>query len=399
MQSYKFFARDNYGKRINGKMEAHSPLEIVRKLEGTGYTVTRVEEKKHDRNLFEKKVSLKELAVLCRQLSTMVRTGVPIIEALNTIGGLVKDKTLKQMLPQISEDIADGSTLAGAFEKHNNHLPPIFVNMLRSAEVSGDLDHTLNVLAENFQNDHKVRSKVKSALAYPIVIIIFANAMIFGLITFALPTFIGMFEGTDTPLPLITQILIVINRFITNQGIILFITLIILTVIGVKWGTTESGRRAIDYSLMKLPLVGDLVTKTVVYRFSQSLRDLYESGISVDESLAMTSKIVNHSYFSKSIDRAREEIRKGADIASSLDKSGLFPPVLISMLRVGENTGDLNTLLTDVATYSQRELEQKIDLFISLIEPILIVSIGIVVGGVIVGILLPMYDGMLLINK
>lgn len=396
-QIYQFSARDNNGRLFKGDIEAYSEQDLIRKLENSGYIVTHIEEKQEHR-LFQKKIPNKELAFFCRQLSSMIRTGVPIIQAINLAETQVKNKKLKEVLGQVTNDLLNGENLSKSFQKHERFFPPLFINMLFASEESGELDHVLNLLADSFQTTHQVTGKVRAAFAYPIVIIIFANIVSLGLILYALPTFLTMFENKREELPIITKILLLIHNGLMNYGLILLILLFLLVLLGMKLLTNPNVRKWVDFQLIKTPLVGRLITDVMVYRFSQCIHDLYKSGISIDRSLDITAKIISNKYFSKEIRDISGEIRSGVELGNALEKRAIFPSILVSMVKVGEETGDLDLLLEDLSNYTKKELEMKVSQMTSLIEPLLLIVIGLMVGSIIIGILLPMYDGMSMIN-
>lgn len=397
-QIYQFHARDNSGRRLKGSIEAYSEVDLIRRLQNSGYTVTHIEEKQVN-SFYVKKIPNKEMAFFCRQLSSMTRTGIPIIQAIKMVETQIKNKKLKAILGLVITDLLNGENLSQAFKKHERYFPPLFVNMLFASEVSGELDHVLSLLADSFQRTHQVTAKVRGAFAYPTVIVIFANIVSLGLILFALPTFLSMFENSGAELPLITQILLFIHTALMNYGIYLLIIFGLCVAAGMKLLTNYKIKRWVDYQLLRVPIVGMLITEVMVYRFSQCLHDLYKSGISIDKSLEITAKIINNKHFSEEIHNICEEIRSGIEFGTALEKRGVFPSILVSMVKVGEETGDLDTLLEDLSTYTKNELDMKVNQMTSLIEPMLLIFIGLMVGSIIIGILLPMYDGMSMINK
>lgn len=397
-QIYHFHARDNSGRPLKGSIEAYSELDLIHKLQNSGYTVTHIEEKQ-DHQLFVRKIPNKEMAFLCRQLSSMIRTGVPIVQAIQMVEKQLKNKKLKAILNLVVKDLLNGEKLSKAFQKHERYFPSLFINMLYASEESGELDHVLTLLAESFQRTHQVSAKIRGAFAYPIVIIIFANIVSLGLILFALPTFLTMFENSNAELPLITKVLLFIHNGLMNYGLILLLLLCFLAVIGIKLLTNISVRRWVDRQLIGVPFIGMIISEVMVYRFSQCLHDLYKSGVSIDKALEITAKIISNKYFSEEIHNICTEIRSGVELGTALERRGIFPNILVSMVKVGEETGDLDSLLDDLATYTRNELDMKISQTVSLIEPLLLIFIGLLVGSIIIGIMLPMYDGMTLINQ
>lgn len=398
-QIYEFLARSQNGDRVKGRIEANSKINVIRSLQDNGYFPTHIEEKKEERPLFQRKVPLKELVLVCRQLGTMVRTGVPIIQAIQTIKKQIKNKRLGEILDSVIRDIANGDTLAEAFHKHQQYFPLLFIKLLFAAEASGNLDEVLHTLAESFQKEIKLRSKLKNAFTYPTFILIFAIIMITGLIIFVLPTFVSMFKNTGVELPFITRVLIGMNQFFAQNGWFVLMGLMIILFLVIRWGKSEAGRNKVDYLVCQLPIIGDMLNKHVTFRFSLTLYDLQSSGVLIEKSLQIVSEVITNSYFSKKIQMVREQVIKGSSIANALEQSGIFPHVLVSMVRIGEESGELDTMLKDVSEYSQDELDQKISETTAFIEPLLLIVVGLFIGLAIIGILLPMYDGMMNIGK
>jgi len=391
---YDFTAINKNNSRISGILKANSELDLLKELQGNGYTVTKIREKKEEKPFFQKKISLKEMAMLCRQLGTMVRVGVPILQALNTIERQTDNKLLKNILSKVAGELSVGTTLSTAFEKHDQYFPPLFTKMLRVAEKGGNLENSLALLAETFNKDYLVNKRIKSALTYPIVVLVVAIALVIFLMVFILPIFVDMFKGMDVPLPLLTRILLGIKDFFVSFGLYLLILLGFAGYFLFQWIKTDKGKETIDELLLKIPIVKGILQKVAAYRFSQTLRDLYASGVPIESSLQTVSQVIGNKYISKHLQEVIADIGRGTGITEALEKADIFPDLLISMVRIGEETGDMETMLGEVSNYSQYELEQGINQFVSLIEPLMIIFIGVFVGMIVISVILPIYESM-----
>lgn len=394
-QTFQFTARDRSGQKLKGVLHANSETEVIQNLQQHGYTLTHCVVNSKETRLFESKIPLKELAVMWRQLGTFVRVGIPVIQGIKTIMQHVKHAKLKEILEQVIIDLSAGVSLIDAFEKHDRFFPPLLVKMFYAADAGGNLDQALIVLVDHLQKEYQVRKKVKRAFIYPAFILVFAVIMVHVLILFALPTFAGMYDKTNAPLPMITRILLQMEQFMNQYGVLATIGALIVGIALIKTITISKHRSTIDHLLLHLPIIGKVNNKVAVYRFSQTLRDLYISGVSIDRSMHIASEVVNNQFIMQGVTKAREQISNGVSIAQALQESGVFPHLFISMIHVGEETGDLESLLTDVAEYNRFELEQDMEQIISFIEPSLIIVVGLLVGIIMIGILLPMYDGMM----
>lgn len=391
---YDFTAINKNNSRISGILKANSELDLLTELQGNGYTVTKIREKREEKPFFQKKISLREMSLLCRQLSTMVRVGVPILQALNTIEQQTQNKLLKSILSKVAGDLSVGTTLSRAFEKHDQYFPPLFTKMLRAAEKGGNLENSLALLADTFNKDYLVNKRVKSALTYPIVVLVVAIALVIFLMVFILPIFVDMFKGMDVPLPLLTRMLLGMKDFFTSFGLYLLILLAFGGYWLYKWMKTDQGKEKVDEFLFKIPVVKGIIQKMAAYRFSQTLRDLYASGVPIESSLHTVAQVIGNTYVSKHLKDVIADISRGTGITDALQKTHVFPDLLISMVRIGEETGDMETMLGEVSSYSQYELEQGISQFVSLIEPLMIVFIGVFVGLIVISVVLPMYESM-----
>lgn len=396
---YDFTAINKNNKRVSGILKASNELDLLTELHSNGYTVTRVREKKEEKPFLQRRIKLKEMSMFCRQLGTMVRVGVPIIHSINTIKEQSDDKRFQGILDKVAGDLSVGNTLSRSFEKHERFFPPLFTKMIRAAEAGGNLEGALNMLAETFEKDYLVNRRVRGALTYPSVVLGFAIVMVTFLIIFILPIFVDMFKGMNVPIPFLTRMLLGIKDFVASFGLYISIALF-FAIYGIyKWIRTEKGREKVDIFLYRIPIVKGILQKMAAYRFSQTLRDLFASGVPIESALQTVADVINNKVVSKAIREAINDVSRGTGITEALEKTGVFPDLLITMVRIGEETGDMETMLGEVSSFSQYELEQGINQLVSLIEPIMVIAVGVLVGGIVISIILPMYEGMSQIGK
>lgn len=396
---YDFIAINKSNKRVNGILKANTELDLLTELQSNGYTVTKIKEKKEEKPLFQKKIPLKEMSMFCRQLGTMISVGVPIIHSINIIEEQTKNKRFKDILSKVSGDLSVGNTLYQSFVKHDVFFPPLFTKMIRAAEMGGNLENSMQMLAETFHKDLLVNKRIKSALTYPVIVLILAVVLVTLLIIFVLPIFVDMFKGMNVPIPFLTRVLLGIKDFFVSFGLYLLILFSFGGYGLFRWMKSENGREKVDIFLYRIPVIREILRKMAAYRFSQTLQDLYASGVPIESGLETVSDVINNKYVSNALKDVISDVRRGGGITESLEKTKVFPDLLISMVRIGEETGDMETMLGEVSSYSQYELEQGISQFISIIEPLLIVFIGIFVGAIIISVILPMYESMSQINK
>ena len=397
-QTFLFKARNPGGQKVKGYIQADSEREAIGSLLQHGYAVTHCSAVRGEPSVFEPKVPLKELAVMCRQLGSFVRTGIPIVEALKTVRRYMNHERLKNVLGLVIADLSAGEPLADSFDRHGRLFPPFFIKMLRVAEETGNLRQSFTVLADHFQKEYQLRKKIRRVLTYPAAVTVFALIMIHSLIMLALPAFIGIYGKTGSSLPWITRALLDYRAFLDRHAFAALAVPLIAFPFLAKWVSTLRKNKQFDEFILRVPVAGKIHRKLAVYRFSKTLRDAYAGGVPIDRAMQIASEAANNRAIAEAADRAREKIQSGASIAEALKESHVFPNMLISMMHAVEESGDIDSPLADVAEFNRFELEQDMEQFISFIEPSLMIAVGLVVGFVVIGIVLPLYEVMLLIE-
>lgn len=341
--------------------------------------------------LTPKKVPRKDLMHFSRQMAVFMHAGIPVIDALETIALETTNKLFKKILDEMAEDLRTGLTFADAAAKHGTSFPEYYVGMLRSAELTGNLDEVLDRLADYIDRDLEARRKVTSALTYPAIIGVVAIVVIGILVGYVLPKFTKFFKDLDAKLPLATRMLIGISNFFSHQwyipagiALILFVTFVVLQ-------GTPGGRITRDKMVLRLPLLGDLVRTALLERFCRILSSMLSAGVTLPQAMTVAGTAMNNAVFRVGLADAREAMLRGEGLSEPLAATGLFPPAARQMMRVGENTGTLDKQLDTAATYFDRELDHRIKRFSALFEPLVIVFMGVCVGFVAIALVSAMY--------
>jgi type IV pilus assembly protein PilC len=338
-----------------------------------------------------KRVGGKDLMQFSRQLASFVRAGIPILDALSLLEQDTANPTLKSALFETAEGLRRGESLSTAFEAHPKVFPIAYRSMLRSAELTGNLDTVLDDVSEYLEREVEARAKLKAAMIYPAVIVVMSIGVVILLTTFVLPKFVVFFKSFHQKLPLATRMLLNFAAFSKHYGPLVLVIHTVLTIAGLAWIRGRRGRPVLDRLLLRLPVLGPALRFALVERFCRILASMTRSGVSVPEAMSVAGAAMNNHHVSASLDVARQEMMEGQGIAGPLARTGLFPPAAAQMLRVGEDTGQLDLQLEAAAKFYARELDYKIKRITALIEPAIIVAMGIVVGFVSIALISAMY--------
>ncbi len=341
---------------------------------------------------FKKKVNQRAIAVFTRQLATMIDAGLPLVQSLEILSSQQESKVFKNIIREIREDVEGGSTFAGALKKHPATFNELYTNLVVAGEEGGILDNILSRLANYIEKSEALKKKVKSALIYPATIVGVAVIVVMILMIFVIPVFETMFKSAGQNLPLPTLIVLTISKLIKRYVIILTPALILLFFLGKKYYQTQNGRAVIDRLLLKLPVFGPLFRKIAVARFSRTLGTLVSSGVPILDGLSIVSRTSGNRTIETAILNARASIREGETIAEPLNRSAIFPPMVIQMISVGESTGALDSMLSKIADFYEEEVDIAVANLTSLLEPFLMIFLGVVIGGVVISMYLPIFN-------
>lgn len=399
MPQFSYEAVEPSGRTVKGSIEAESATMVMGKLQALNYTVIDVGALKQTSgskgSLFSKgaggKVKLGALVVFSRQFATMVNAGINILKCLDILEAQCKDPVLKPVIGELRRDVVAGLSLTDALSKHPKVFSRLFVSMVRAAEVGGILDTILDRLATFLEKEQEVIGRIKGAMVYPVCVLIFALGMVMAMLAFVLPVFKEIFNASQGELPLITKLLFVISDAIRGYWF-LIPGIPAALFFGTRWyyGTPQ-GHWNIDKIKLRIPIVGDLIQKMAISRFSRTLGTLVNSGVPVLKALEIVAETAGNVVISKAVDDARASVREGQRISHPLAASGLFPQMVTQMMDIGEETGRMSDMLVKVATFYDNEVEVTVKALTSLIEPLLIIFLGGIVGFIVGSIMIPMF--------
>ncbi|KXK13026.1 MAG: type II secretion system F family protein [Fimbriimonadaceae bacterium] len=394
MPVFTYTAIDASGKAVRSTVEADNEQIVLAKLRDQALHVTdirRTSSSGRVRSFGRKRMKAKSLVVFSRQFATMIDAGIPIMRCLDILAGQTRDPALKPALDNVTIDVKGGMSLADAIAKHTHCFSKLYVNMIRAAEVGGILDLILDRLAGFLEYEAEVRGKIKSAMMYPTLVFFFSIVMLFALFSFVLPKFKEIFTGMDVEMPPVTAALFAMGDFMNSYWfVILFF--VFGTFLGIKlWGRTTNGRYQIDHLKLRLPIVGELSLKMSVARFTRTFGVLINSGVPILRSLEIVGETLNNSVLTQAIDEARTSIREGQKLSQPLGASGLFPNMVTCMIDVGEESGRLPEMLVKVGEFYDNEVETTVKGLTSMIEPALIIFMGVIVGFIAISVMTPIF--------
>jgi type IV pilus assembly protein PilC len=393
MPLFQYTAVNASGRPMTATIEAEGEAVVVARLREQGLQIIEIKaaRKRGPVMIGKPKIKLKSLVVFSRQFATMIDAGIPILRCLEILDGQTKDLALKTALSTVLVDVKGGMSLNEAMAKHPDVFNKLYVNMIRAAEVGGILDTILDRLAGFLEYESEVRGKIKSAMTYPVLVLAFSMLMLFVLFSFVLPKFKDIFSGMDVKLPTMTRILFGIGDFMQSYWWIVLLAFAGVFV-GLKlFGRTPHGRYKMDHFKLKMPIVGELALKMSVARFCRTFGTLIDSGVPVMRSLEIVGETMGNAVLTQAIDETRVSIREGNKLSAPLSESKLFPSMVTHMIDVGEESGRLSEMLVKVGDFYDSEVEATVKGLTSLIEPMLIIFLGVVVGFIAISVMTPIF--------
>jgi type IV pilus assembly protein PilC len=397
---YTYKGRDAAGKIVKGKVDASSEGAVAARLRTMGLSPVSIDAAPDGTGLskeitipgFSKGVGLKDLAIMSRQMSTMTSAGLSLMRTLSILAEQTESKALAKILVTVRDDVETGVSLSEAMRKHDRDFPPIMINMVKAGETGGFLDKALDTVAKNFEKEAELTNTIKSAMTYPIVVVGMVILAVAGMLIFIVPVFKNMFEGMGGSLPIPTQILVTLSEQMVWLGPLLLISSIVGRIWWKRNKNTKQVRKAIDPLKLKLPVFGMLMTKLAVARFSRNFADMIGAGVPILQALHIVGETSGNYVIEESLKKVADSVRQGKSIAAPLAEESVFPPMVIQMVAVGEDSGALQQMLEKIADFYDQEVKTMTDQLTSLIEPLLIAFLGIVVGGMIVALYLPVFN-------
>lgn len=392
MPVFAYTAIDSTGRTVRSTMEADSEQLVLAKLRDQAMHCTDIKVGKSKGKAFgRKKLKAKTIVVFSRQFATMIDSGIPILRALDILTQQQKDVTMREACEAITNDVKSGMALNEALQKHPHVFSKLYVNMIRAAEVGGILDLILDRLAGFLEYESEIKGKIKSAMMYPVLVLIFSILMLFVLFSFVLPKFKEIFTGMDVELPPVTAAMFNFGDFMQASWWV-----IILVVGGIwfglkQWAKTPNGRYKLDYMKLKMPIVGELALKMSIARFTRTFGTLINSGVPMLRSLEIVGETMGNAVLCAAIDQTRTSIREGQKLSDPLAKSNLFPTMVTCMIDVGEESGRLSEMLVKVGDFYDQEVEATVKGLTSMIEPALIMFMGGIVGFIAISVMTPIF--------
>ncbi|MBD3380356.1 MAG: type II secretion system F family protein [Candidatus Omnitrophica bacterium] len=397
-KKFSYIAKNEDGKTMRGAVEAGDKRHAVDMLRIKGLFILKLEEVREGPpflkavlSLFQKKVPPEELVLFARQMVTLVEAGITIVSALDILSEQTENEKFRSVLSEVRSSVNTGSSLSEAMGRHSDVFNPLFVNMVRAGESSGTLDVVLDRLASYMEKTNALQRKIKSALIYPAVVISMAIIITIVMILKVVPVFKDVFSGFNAALPAPTQMLIDFSDFL-KQYFLLVVVMAVLALIGGRmYAATYKGRIQIDRLKLKLPVFGQLLRKVAISRFTRTLSTLVKSGVPILTSLEIVSKTAGNVIVELSVSDIKNSVRDGESIAQPMEKSGIFPPLVTRMVSVGERSGELEKMLSKISDFFDEQVDTDVEGLTGLLEPLIIVFLGVVIGGIVLCMFLPIF--------
>jgi len=395
MPVYLWKGKDRHNKSKKGEIEA--PSEDVVRSELARRKITSAKIKKKPKDLFENvtfmqpKVKGSDIIIFCRQFSTMIDAGLPIIQCLDILYAQNDNKTFKKMLKEVKSNVESGQTLAEALRKYPKQFDDLFVNMIAAGEAGGILDMILRRLSAYLEKAAKLKAKIKGGMTYPLVTIVIAIVVVAIIMIFVIPVFEEMFSGMGSALPAATLVVVNMSRAIKSNIFYIIGATILFIYAMRRFYRTDKGRILMDDLLLKVPLFGDLIRKAAVAKFTRTTGTMLSSGVAILDALEIVAKTAGNKTIEKAVFDTRTAIAEGRTMSDPLAESGVFPSMVCQMIAVGESTGALDAMLAKIADFYEEEVDQAVENLTALIEPFMIVFLGVVIGGLVVAMYLPIF--------
>ena len=403
-KQFEYRARDGKGQLFTGLILADDEASAAGHIRNKGLYVTKVKEARSAQDIGLllqnlRAIKTRDLSIFCRQFATMLEAGLPILTCLGVLTDQTENPRLKDKLQSVYKSVQEGSALAQSLETHSDVFPNIMTSMVAAGELGGVLELVMQRLAIHFEKEHRLNEKVKAAMTYPLVVMSMAVVVVIFVLTFILPTFVGMFESMKVELPPLTRGLLAVSGFITRHWIALLI-FIVAVAYGIRTLLRYPGpRRVWDRFVLNMPVFGSLVRKVAIARFTRTLASLIRGGVPLLSALEVVKNATGNVVIAEALSESQESIIEGESLSSRLGASRIFPPMVVQMVSVGEEAGELDKMLDKVADFYEADAEDIVSRLSSMLEPFLIGFLGITIGSIILAIMLPMFDVISSINK
>ena len=398
MPSFAFTGRTRAGQPVSGERFADSADAATMLLRREQIMVTRIAPakakagKKEKVGTIGKRVKSKNLAVFTRQFSVMIDAGLPLVQCLDILGSQEHDKNFAAVILQTRSDVESGASLADAMKRHPKTFDPLFTNMVAAGEAGGILDTILKRLATYIEKAVKLTGQVKSAMIYPVAVLLIAALVVAVILWKVIPTFATLFQGLGADLPLATRIVIAMSNNFVRFFPVLLICLAVVAFLFRRYYSTHSGRRVVDRTMLRVPILGPILRKIAVARFCRTLSTLISSGVPILDGLEITARTAGNAVVEDAVMVTRTSIERGETVSAPLKETGVFPPMVTQMIGVGEATGALDAMLAKIADFYEEEVDTAVAGLLTLLEPLMISILGVIVGGIVIAMYLPIFD-------
>ena len=392
MTTFQYTAKNFEGKAISGELDGDSKEQVIAKFRDKGFFITKISRKKQafTFSFLVGSVGSRDVSIFAQMFSVMMGAGGPLVRCLSILQGQTENPAFGKVIGQIRSDVEGGATLSSALGKHPRIFDTLFVNLVRAGEAGGILDGILKRLASYLESSEALKSKVKGALTYPVVILAIAGLVVLALIMFVLPQFKSIFESMNVELPLITKFLLQLSETLVDWWFMIMPCLFVIPWAVMEFFKTEKGTRIYDTNILKMPAIGNMMRKMAVARFTRTLGTMISSGVPILQALEVTAATAGNVVIKDAVDSTRSSIREGESIAEPLKASNVFPAMVVQMIAVGEETGELDKMLTKIADFYEVEVDNAVKGLTSIIEPIVIVFMGLIIGGIVLAVFMPM---------
>jgi type IV pilus assembly protein PilC len=397
--TFQYSVRDRSGKLVTGTLDAESPAAVAQRLRNMGMAPVTIAEAKAKGlkteisipGFSKKKIKLKDLAIFSRQFATMINSGLSLLRSLSILAEQTESAELARIIGEVRDEVEKGTALSAAMQQHPKAFPPLLVNMTKAGEIGGFLDSVLLQVAENFEAEVKLRSKIKAAMTYPTVVFVMAILAVSAMLIFVVPTFGSIFKSLGGTLPAPTRFLVFLSSVMKVAAPILVVLLVVFWQVWRRVKNQERVRRIVDPLKLKIPVFGPLFQKVALSRFARNLGAMMHAGVPILQSLQIVSDTTGNIVISDATMAVMDSVRQGESIARPLTDHPVFPPMVVQMIAVGEDTGALDTMLGKISEFYDQEVEATTEALTSLLEPMMIAVLGGIVGSMIIALYLPMF--------
>lgn len=396
-KTFEYKVRDSNGKVISGKLEGPSEAAIVNKLKEMGYAPLSIDEKKTAGLSMDvpmpgsNKIGLKDIAIFSRQFATMINAGLSLLRSVSILADQTESKGLQKVLQEVAADIEQGVSLSSSMAKHPMAFPPLMVNMCRAGEIGGFLDAVLLRIADNYEKEVKLRAKIKAAMTYPVAVLVMAVLATFGMLIWIVPVFKQMFEDLGGALPAPTQVLVFLSEQMKWVAPLTVVAIVVWTIVWARIKNRDDVRNVVDPLKLKVPVFGLLAQKLAISRFARNLGTMLKSGVPVLQALDIVADTTGNVVVARAVRDVQDSVRKGESLAGPLSNHSVFPPMVVQMIAVGEDTGATDTMLEKIAEFYDDEVEAMTESLTALLEPLMIAFLGGVVGSMVIALYMPMF--------